>query len=591
MKKSILIFCLLILLGEGRIQAQCGKIDSLQRSLLVIKQNDTLRVSTLNHLVEEFILNQQYEKAMFYTQKSIDLAQKINYPMGLGNAYLLLGRVYRQDILRYEESLASFKQALQIFKEHQLKAEQAKALRTIGEYYYSLYYMNSQAYYEKSLNYYKAYYKLIENEKDYKKLLDASTMIGKLYSQLGNEEQSQAYFQKAFEYKTQLEDEDISDPHLFSNVQKFYELRLEHQRLYTYSLIFGLALAAGFIVLFVILFIQKQRSHRRVLAQKEQIAQQNDELQQQQEEIMAQRDQIAEQYQKLQETQEELEASNDKLTDANDQLEAANDKLENLNEHLEEQVAERTRDLNISNENLKVVNEELDLLIYRASHDFKGPVATLTGLTQIGRMECTEESPAQIFFAKIEETANKMDAMLEKLHQVSFIIGKKVHYDNFSVAKALNRSQEMLAKQLKEQPIEIIQRNTDTEIRSDIEILEVIFENIIENAIYFQDANKDEAPVLEISVESDEKGLSIEFRDNGEGIEGDMQHKIFNMFFRGSEASRGNGLGLYVVKKCLDRLNANAKVLSFPKQYSIFKLYFPKPTAKDEENTEGALSH
>ena len=64
--------------------------------------------------------------------------------------------------------------------------------------------------------------------------------------------------------------------------------------------------------------------------------------------------------------------------------------------------------------------------------------------------------------------------------------------------------------------------------------------------------------------------------DNGLGIDSEYKTKIFQMFFRGSEISQGNGLGLYLVKKAIDKLGGNIEVDSEEGKFTSFSISIPK---------------
>ncbi|NJL15436.1 MAG: hypothetical protein HC913_22135 [Microscillaceae bacterium] len=98
----------------------------------------------------------------------------------------------------------------------------------------------------------------------------------------------------------------------------------------------------------------------------EQLLAHNEEIKQQSEEISTQRDLLAEQNITILKAQSQIQHINNALTD--------------LNQALEQRVAERTQAL-------QETNEELDLFLYRASHDLKGPIARLEGLLHLAQID------------------------------------------------------------------------------------------------------------------------------------------------------------------------------------------------------------
>ncbi|MCX6296989.1 MAG: HAMP domain-containing sensor histidine kinase, partial [Bacteroidetes bacterium] len=85
-------------------------------------------------------------------------------------------------------------------------------------------------------------------------------------------------------------------------------------------------------------------------------------------------------------------------------------------------------------------------------------------------------------------------------------------------------------------------------------IIETIIQNLIENAVKYQNVNEPES-FLKINISDHRDGIQIIVSDNGIGIDQSVQNKIFDMYFKGTESSKGSGLGLYLVKKCVEKLD------------------------------------
>jgi len=99
-----------------------------------------------------------------------------------------------------------------------------------------------------------------------------------------------------------------------------------------------------------------------------------------------------------------------------------------------------------------------------------------------------------------------------------------------------------------------------TPIRSNEMLLSMIILYIMENSIVHK--RDDVESYVRLSLTHKENHLIIVVEDNGIGIPAKIKPKIFNMFFRGSEQSKGNGLGLYLVKKAVDILSGTCHVSS-----------------------------
>jgi signal transduction histidine kinase len=68
--------------------------------------------------------------------------------------------------------------------------------------------------------------------------------------------------------------------------------------------------------------------------------------------------------------------------------------------------------------------------------------------------------------------------------------------------------------------------------------------------------------------------ITISQEDNGNGIPIAFRDKVFDMYFRGSTLSTGNGLGLYVAKRAADLLNATIEMQSKEDEFTRFEIIF-----------------
>ncbi len=73
-------------------------------------------------------------------------------------------------------------------------------------------------------------------------------------------------------------------------------------------------------------------------------------------------------------------------------------------------------------------------------------------------------------------------------------------------------------------------------------------------------------PFIKIAAKVDGEAVIISVSDNGVGIEDEYKSRIFEMFFRGNESSKGNGLGLYIVKRAVGKLHGH---VIFESQHGI----------------------
>jgi signal transduction histidine kinase len=98
--------------------------------------------------------------------------------------------------------------------------------------------------------------------------------------------------------------------------------------------------------------------------------------------------------------------------------------------------------------------------------------------------------------------------------------------------------------------------------------------NLFSNAIRYQDFHKESSQVS-IHINSTVEKVEIRFSDNGIGIEKKHLKKIFDMFYRASDNSKGSGLGLYILKESIDKLGGSIKVETEFGVFTTFEITIP----------------
>jgi signal transduction histidine kinase len=109
---------------------------------------------------------------------------------------------------------------------------------------------------------------------------------------------------------------------------------------------------------------------------------------------------------------------------------------------------------------------------------------------------------------------------------------------------------------------------------SGIQRISVILSNLISNGLKYADLRKAK-PFLLLDINIGKNQVLISVEDNGEGIPRDYRNKIFEMFVRASSNSTGSGLGLYIVKEVLEKLNGSIQVYSEYGKKTIFTVSIP----------------
>ena len=278
---------------------------------------------------------------------------------------------------------------------------------------------------------------------------------------------------------------------------------------------------------------------------------------------------------KINEQNKTLEEKNNQIKDTKTQLEESNKKLKSINNHLEELVNQRTKSLRTTNEKLVDANKELDLYVYRASHDLRGPLASLLGLAKIAQLE-SKETIALEYFNRIEDSTLNLENILRKLLSVSKIRKHRVNYEQMAVDQLVVEINKSYKNFIEAANVSItFNYEQHAKIFSDHYLVTIILQNLIENAIYFRNDYPDFKSQVRVSFDRDENTQLIEVWDNGIGINEIYHDKIFDMFFRVSEKSKGNGLGLFIVNLALEKLDGAITVESEPNVSTCLRVTLP----------------
>ncbi len=303
---------------------------------------------------------------------------------------------------------------------------------------------------------------------------------------------------------------------------------------------------------------------KKIEKQKSQIEEKNKKLSLQNEKIRDSYKMISLQNNELREMNSEIIAHREQLSLKSIQLEKAHDEIKNanselikLNNNLEQLVNERTIELQKTIKKLTETDEGLNTFLYRSSHDLRGPITTLLGLVYLAKFE-SKDAAAQNYYDKIEAACHQMLRFLRKLRETNtvFRIQKENSILNWNLLF------EEVKTELKELDPNgrcelVISSSIHSEINSDAAIIKRIIVHLIENAIVF---NKNISPKILLSIVENHNSLILEIKDNGIGIPQEIQARVFEMFFRGSELSKGNGLGLFLVLKAVHALNGKLKI-------------------------------
>jgi len=230
-------------------------------------------------------------------------------------------------------------------------------------------------------------------------------------------------------------------------------------------------------------------------------------------------------------------------------------------------------------EKLEQANRELDQFLYSTSHDLRAPIASILGLTYLGKLEFEEEK-ARTFMDMIETRIKKLDLIISDILNLSRSkkidvrleeLDLKEMIDNTVMDIKFNKGASAITLDYKPEP--------SHKFRSDYNQMKIILNNLMGNAVKYHNINH-EFPYIKVTFFRKKDAVEIGIEDNGQGIPEDSLPKIFDMFYRGSGSGSGSGLGLYIVKEAIQKLQGTIDVQSEFGKGTIFKVIIPDLAVK-----------
>jgi signal transduction histidine kinase len=232
--------------------------------------------------------------------------------------------------------------------------------------------------------------------------------------------------------------------------------------------------------------------------------------------------------------------------------------------------------LSEQNHLLKEAYKQLDTFVYSISHHIRGPVSSVLGVLNLMKMEFTDNSRLN-YIGMIESSLHRLEKFTRGISD--YLISVK---DNSTLAKVdFNQMVEDIFKSTvldnTKTNIELLIENKtkgDT-ITLDKNKLTVILSSIIANSIQYCDTKK-QSSFIKVSIEKEEENFKISIEDNGVGIQEEYISSVFEIFFRANQKSQGSGLGLYIAKEAVNKMNGTIQLISRQGAGSKFTIIIPQ---------------
>jgi signal transduction histidine kinase len=250
------------------------------------------------------------------------------------------------------------------------------------------------------------------------------------------------------------------------------------------------------------------------------------------------------------------------------------DFMQKLNEASENQLQQLAIEVKAKNEDLEKTNTELDRFLYSTSHDLRSPLSSIKGLINIARYD-TADKKILGYFNMMIDRVNRLENFIKDIIDYSKNARTELRQEAVDFKSLISEVIDNLKYIEGAEQIEFTNDVTiDHPIQADKGRLSIILTNLMANAIKYHDVRK-ELRWIKVNISNSNGTVKLTVSDNGSGIGEEHQQKIFEMFYRGTLQSNGSGLGLYIVKQAVEKMQGSIHVESNPGHGASFFISVP----------------
>lgn len=529
-------------------------IDYFNRALnidFIIRDSISIAKNLGNIGIIYYELN-DYIKAKEYLEKAYNVNLKMNNLGFAADNLLNLGNIEHKQ-MNYDKALDYFFQALDLNRILGFKRDIAIDLGKIGSTYLSIAESKkigteksqkiNKFILNKAITYLKNSIEMLEKSGDLYYLKEFYLLLSNGYELVGNTEKAFEIFKKhtaikdsvfsidnkkkifQIESKTEIEKRD--------NQIRIQELEISNNRLLLLGMV---VISVAVLVILVIIFrsLKQNQKHNKLLLEKNQI-----------------------------------------ISDANIELDFLNKDL-----------AEKNRDIELSNNLLKETNASKDKFFSIIAHDLKNPLTAIIMKSELSYKYFEKFSQQEQIenTKRLNQAAVGLAKLLENLltwarSQTGVI---KYEPEIIDLQSSIKETLQIFDESLNRKKINFkLEIPTGIFVFADLNMLKTIIRNLVSNAIKY---TSDSGNIIIYGNQSDNNFYMISIRDDGEGISQSDADKLFDIKEKvskpGTSGEKGTGLGLILCKEFVEKHGGIININSLEGEGSTFS--FTLPCSKPE---------
>lgn len=213
--------------------------------------------------------------------------------------------------------------------------------------------------------------------------------------------------------------------------------------------------------------------------------------------------------------------------------------------------------------------------ISNVSHEFKTPLATITGYATLLQDDSLTPDERNEYIGTIIQSAKELSHMTGNILQLSHLENQIIISDQeyFRLDEQIRQIILRLEPLWSEKNLVLTPELDTITWYGNQELTAHIWKNLLDNAIKFTPQGGE----ILITACQDAEWVIVTVEDSGPGMTSEVQTHIFDKFYQGdtSHKKKGNGLGLALVRRIVTLYNGRIEVESQPNLGSSFKIYLP----------------
>lgn len=219
------------------------------------------------------------------------------------------------------------------------------------------------------------------------------------------------------------------------------------------------------------------------------------------------------------------------------------------------------KELKDKNERLLKIHSEMNQFVYSLSHELRGPLMSISGVSKLAKME-SKDPAVHEYFDMVDSATGKLDEYVYKMLDFYRSTKMEIKVIKIDFRDIVLEQMEFYKQKWGLDKIDFeINISQEFPFYSDDSKIKVIFNSLISNAYNFQiQDNPNKLIRLKIDVEAFYASILVE--DNGVGIAPENLDGVFDLFQRATQNNVGSGLGMYMVKESVTQMGGEIKIES-----------------------------